>query len=81
MSRMARSVLRWCADEAKKAGLKPQDYWGGFVIDEMKIQASCFTTNHSRLQINVSSQEGETTTSNNFAKWRRNGFKFGTRHK
>ena len=34
-------ILRWCSDEAKKAGLKPQDYWGGFVLDEMKIQASC----------------------------------------
>jgi hypothetical protein len=27
-------------DEAKKQGLKEQDYWGGFVIDEMRIQVS-----------------------------------------
>ena len=34
------SILRWCLNEAKKQGLKEQDYWGGFVIDEMKIQVS-----------------------------------------
>ena len=38
-------ILRWCADEAKKQGFKPQDYWGGFVIDEMKIQVQFFSIN------------------------------------
>ncbi|KXJ22079.1 hypothetical protein AC249_AIPGENE3500 [Exaiptasia diaphana] len=31
-------VLRWCAKAAHEAHLKPCDYYGGFVIDEMKIQ-------------------------------------------
>jgi hypothetical protein len=29
-------VIDWCAKEAKE----PQDYWGGFIIDKMKIQVS-----------------------------------------
>ena len=41
-------IIRWCSDEAKKAGLKPQGYWGGFVIDEMKIQASNGNYNNSK---------------------------------
>ncbi|KAK3738201.1 hypothetical protein QZH41_012782, partial [Actinostola sp. cb2023] len=31
-------ILRWCLQEAKDNNLKDQDYWGGFVLDEMKIQ-------------------------------------------
>lgn len=31
-------VLEWCLVEAKERKLKDQDYSGGFVIDEMKIQ-------------------------------------------
>jgi len=31
-------MLKWCLQEAKNHNLKPQDYMGGFVIDEMKIQ-------------------------------------------
>jgi hypothetical protein len=27
--------------EAKEKGLKDQELWGGFVIDEMKIQVCC----------------------------------------
>ena len=38
------SILRWCSNEAKKQGLKEEDYWGGFVIDEMKIQVSILLT-------------------------------------
>ena len=34
------NLLKWCLQEAKKANLKEQDYWGGFVLDEMKIQVS-----------------------------------------
>lgn len=36
------SVLRWCAEEAKKRCLNEKDYYGGFVIDEMKIQVSLY---------------------------------------
>ena len=32
------NLLKWCFQEAKKGNLKEQDYWGGFVLDEMKIQ-------------------------------------------
>ncbi|XP_078384471.1 uncharacterized protein LOC144666905 [Oculina patagonica] len=31
-------VLRWCLEAAQERGLKKEDYWGGFLIDEMKIQ-------------------------------------------
>lgn len=31
-------MLKWCLDEAKANELKPEDYMGGFVIDEMKVQ-------------------------------------------
>lgn len=31
-------MLKWCLEEAKKNNLKEQDYWGAFVLDEMKIQ-------------------------------------------
>ena len=31
-------ILEWCKMEAKTRNLKDHDYWGGFVIDEMKIQ-------------------------------------------
>lgn len=32
------NMLKWCLQEARKHNLKPQDYMGGFVLDEMKIQ-------------------------------------------
>ena len=32
------ALLEWCLMEAKKHNLREKDYWGGFVIDEMKIQ-------------------------------------------
>lgn len=32
------NLIKWCLDEAKKANLKKEDYWGAFVLDEMKIQ-------------------------------------------
>ena len=31
-------VLRWCMEAAGEKALKKEDYWRGFVIDEMKIQ-------------------------------------------
>lgn len=31
-------VLKWCQEAAQEKGLQKSDYWGGFVIDEMKIQ-------------------------------------------
>ncbi len=31
-------MLLWCLDEAKKNNLQEQDYWGGLILDEMKIQ-------------------------------------------
>ena len=31
-------VLRWCMEAAQEKELNKSDYWGGFVIDEMKIQ-------------------------------------------
>ncbi|KAK3744049.1 hypothetical protein QZH41_011923, partial [Actinostola sp. cb2023] len=31
-------ILRWCLQEAKDNNLKDQDYWGCFVLNEMKIQ-------------------------------------------
>ncbi len=33
-------MLKWCLEEAKANNLKPQDYMGGFILDEMKIQVS-----------------------------------------
>ena len=33
-------VLRWCLDAAKDSGTKKEDFMGGFVIDEMKIQVN-----------------------------------------
>ncbi|XP_031550385.1 uncharacterized protein LOC116287826, partial [Actinia tenebrosa] len=31
-------LLWWCLKEAQTHNLKKHDYWGGFVLDEMKIQ-------------------------------------------
>ena len=31
-------VLKWCLETAQEKNLREEDYWGGFVIDEMKIQ-------------------------------------------
>ena len=31
-------MLKWCQEAAQEKGLQKSDYWGGFVIDEMKIQ-------------------------------------------
>lgn len=31
-------MLKLCMEEATKNNLKPEDYWGGFVLDEMTIQ-------------------------------------------
>ena len=35
-----RHIIEWCLKDAKEKKLKPQDYWGGLVLDEMKIEAS-----------------------------------------
>ena len=37
------NVLEWCLKEANPKGLKDQDHWGGFAIDEMKIQVSTWS--------------------------------------
>ena len=31
-------VLRWCLEAAQERGLRTEVEWGGFLIDEMKIQ-------------------------------------------
>ena len=31
-------AIRWCQQEAERQNLKSSDYWGGLVLDEMKIQ-------------------------------------------
>lgn len=31
-------AIQWCKHEAEQRNLKEHEYWGGFVIDEMKIQ-------------------------------------------
>ena len=31
-------MLKWCQEAAQEKGLQKSDYWGGFIIDEMKIQ-------------------------------------------
>jgi hypothetical protein len=35
--------ISWCKREAERQKLKDHDYWGGFVIDEMKIQVCAST--------------------------------------
>ena len=35
-------VIKWCQKEAERRNFKPSDYWGGFVLDEMKIQVRNF---------------------------------------
>ena len=47
-------LLKWCLQEAKKANLKEQDYWGGFVLDEMKIQVSENITNLIKAHMQMS---------------------------
>lgn len=31
-------VLQWCLETSQEKNLRKEDYWGGFVIDKMKIQ-------------------------------------------
>lgn len=33
-----REILEWCMESAKEKNIKEWDYWGGLVIDEMKVQ-------------------------------------------
>ena len=47
-------LLKWCPQEAKKADLKEQDYWGGFVLDEMKMQVSENITNLIKAHMQMS---------------------------
>ena len=35
-----REIIDWCYQEAKGRKLMECDFWGGLVIDEMKIEAS-----------------------------------------
>ena len=48
-------VLKWCLEAALENGLKEGDYWGGFLIDEMKIQVRgrCFTEQFRQLSLAV----------------------------
>lgn len=36
------NILAWCLEAAREQNLKESDYWGGFVIDEMKIQVRLY---------------------------------------
>ena len=31
-------AIEWCRKETERKRLKPDDHWGGLVVDEMKIQ-------------------------------------------
>lgn len=33
-------IVEWCKQAAEDKNLKDCDYWGGFVIDEMKVEVS-----------------------------------------
>lgn len=35
-----KNILQWCLKEAKENHLKPQDFMGGFVLDEKKVQVT-----------------------------------------
>jgi hypothetical protein len=37
-----KDIIGWCRKEAERLKLKPEDYWGAFVFDEMKIQVKCY---------------------------------------
>ena len=42
-------MLKWCLETAQEKNLREEDYWGGFVIDEMKMFVSekkliCYNT-------------------------------------
>ena len=43
-----KEIMEWCLEEAKKRGLKEEYYWGGFVIDEMKIEVQSILYNFKR---------------------------------
>ena len=31
-------IFKWCKAEAERQQIKEKDYWGGLVLDEMKLQ-------------------------------------------
>ena len=35
---MLHDIFEWCKAEAERQQIKEQDYWGGLVLDEMKVQ-------------------------------------------
>ena len=37
-------MISWCQKEAKRRNLRPEEYWGGLIMDEMKIQVHKFVT-------------------------------------
>ena len=45
-------VLKWCLETAQEKNLREEDYWGGFVIDEMKIQVCIEKKNLSAIILN-----------------------------
>ena len=45
-------MLKWCRETAQEKNLTEEDYWGGFVIDEMKIQVCIGKKNLSAIILN-----------------------------
>ena len=45
-------MLKWCRETAQEKNLTEEDYWGGFVIDEMKIQVCIEKKNLSAIILN-----------------------------
>jgi hypothetical protein len=37
-------MIQWCLKEATEKGLRESDFWGGFALDEMKIQVDLVCT-------------------------------------
>ena len=37
-------MIQWCLKEATGKGLTESDFWGGFALDEMKIQVDLMCT-------------------------------------
>ena len=38
-------MLLWCLNEAKKNNLQEQDFWGGLILNEIKIQVNVIRPN------------------------------------
>ena len=40
-------VIKWCLKEATDKGLRECDFWGGFALDEMKIQVYVYIRSYT----------------------------------